>query len=105
MRGLVLLVALWHCLLSCDRCRVTEGAGGERYLEQRPASRGRALGMAKDQEEARIRSGKEGDLEEVRRFLHLCGKEVGPMALYRFRKFGEMEEDQQVEHSQNSAAS
>ena len=105
MRGLVLLVALWHCLLSCDRCRVTEGAGGERYLEQRSASRGRALGMVEGQEGARIRSGKEGDLEEVRRFLQLCGKEVGPMALCRFRGFGEMEEDQQVEHSQNSAAS
>jgi hypothetical protein len=43
MRGLVLLVVLWHYLLSCDRYRGMEGAGGERYLEQRSASRGRAL--------------------------------------------------------------
>jgi hypothetical protein len=89
MHGLVLLVALLHCLLSCDRCRVMEGVGGEKYLEQRFASRGRALGMVEGREEVRIRSGKEGDLEEVRRFL----------------EFGVMEEAPQVEHSQNSAAS
>ena len=101
MRGLVLLVALWHCLLSCDRCRVTEGAGGERYLEQRSASRGRALGMVEGQEGARIRSGK----EEVRSFLQFCEKEMDPMVLRGFREFGEMGEAQKVEHSQNSAAS
>jgi hypothetical protein len=101
MRGLVLLVALWHCLLSCDRCRVTEGAGGERYLEQRSASRGRALGMVEGREGARIRSGK----EEVRSFLQFCAKEIDPMVLCRFREFGEMGEAQKVEHSQNPAAS
>ena len=105
MRGLVLLVALWHCLLSCDRCRVTEGAGGERYLEQRSASRGRALEMMEGREEARIQSGKEEKLEEVRRFLQFCEKEMDPMVLCRFQEFGEMGEAQRVEHSQNSAAS
>ena len=89
MCGLVLLVALWHCLLSCDRCRAMEGVGGGRYLEQRSASRDKALGMEEGLEEVRIRSGKKGGLEEVRMFL----------------EFGKMDEVQQVEHSYNLAAS
>jgi hypothetical protein len=81
-----------------------EGVGGERYLEQRSASRGRALGVVKGREEARIRNGKEEDFEEVRRFLQFC-EEADPMVLCRFLEFGGMGEAQQVEHSQNSAAS
>jgi hypothetical protein len=91
MRGLVLLVALWHYLLSCGHCRVMEGVGGERYLEQQSASRGRALGVVEGR-------------EEVRRFLQFC-EEADPMVLCRFLEFGGMGEAQQVEHSQNSAAS
>jgi hypothetical protein len=79
--------------------------GGERYRGQRSASGGRVLGMVEAPEEARIRSERGEDLEEVHRFLQLSGTEVDLTVLCKFLEFDEMGEAQQVERSLNSAAS